>query len=598
MFVVQNVIFGFSSLPEHLFYQVNGSDFSCVRKDNALVIESFDGEVKTQFLGIFNSFPAEHFYLHTKAKEVYLKLNVSGELDSLTVHRLTQWNEDIVYKEFSPKNVGNIILGPFLLEPGVRRYSFELSTRGKLVVNSAEWAVNDEAVTNKTVDLSITTFKKEQYVINNVNALLSYKPLEPFKFRAIVVDNGSTLEFNSFVKSDKLLLIPQANLGGTGGFMRGLAEAHSNQTDYILFMDDDILLSPEVVFRAIAIAQISQDKKAYGGMMLHFTKKDKLHEQGGRLPWEVNRFFTAINDGDYLCDINGNRHQYNNLYSEGNPDFSGWWFYMAEVKETPFLPNFFFKWDDICSSLYLQKNNIKLSVFPTVFVWHEDFSIKRHLFMTDYLSMKNEIHTFAFLGVPEKQMKISFKRTKQLIIRDILMWDYNRAAIRLKALQDSLKYEEMLSPDFVLYGHGDYPVKLGREFTPQMQGVTNDIDIYFERERALAPRGTKRYAKLALSVIRLMLPWKKKTLKNNKIPMLSMTNGNFSIVYPYAKYFLYNPDGNTGYYCEYSFRTMIQQLLELKKIMGKVEKEYPKMTRYMKETSFDKTYWEKIFNSK
>jgi hypothetical protein len=43
---------------------------------------------------------------------------------------------------------------------------------------------------------------------------------------------------------------------------------------------------------------------------------------------------------------------------------------------------------------------------------------------------------------------------------------------------------------------------------------------------------------------------------------------------------------------------MIQQFLELKKIMSKVEKEYPKMTKYMKETSFDKTYWEKIFNSK
>ena len=52
MFVVQNVIFGFSSLPEHLFYQVNGSDFSCVRKDNALVIESFDGEVKAGFLTV------------------------------------------------------------------------------------------------------------------------------------------------------------------------------------------------------------------------------------------------------------------------------------------------------------------------------------------------------------------------------------------------------------------------------------------------------------------------------------------------------------------------------------------------------------------
>ncbi len=596
MFTVQNVIFNFSSLPEHMFYQIDGKDYTYSHKNNNITIDSFDGETKINFLGIFNSFPAEHFFLNTKARSVYLKLNIEGNLSSLKVFRKTQWNNDIVYQSNDCISKGEIILGPFYLEAGTKRYSFEISTRTKLVIHGAEWAVEDDIVSEKTVDLSITTFKKEQYVTNNVNSLLEYKPLDNFKFRAIVVDNGSTLKYSDFVESEKFLLISQANLGGTGGFMRGLLEAHHSNTDYILFMDDDILLSPEIVFRALAIAQISQDKKAYGGMMLHFTKKDKIHEQGGRLPWEVNRFFTAINDGDYLSDLNS--EQYNALYSEGNPDFSGWWFYMAEVKETPILPNFFFKWDDICSSLYLQKHGVKLSVFPTIFVWHEDFSIKRHLFMTDYLSMKNEIHAFAFLNISEKQMKSSFKRTFQLIVRDILMWDYKRAEIRIKALQDSLKYKDMLSPEFVLSGNGDYPVKLGREFTPKLQGITSDIDIYFEREKSYFPRGNKKYIKLLISLFRLALPWKKSTLKNNKIPLLSMHNGNFPIVYSYKKYFLYNSDGNIGYYCEYSFKESLRLFNELRKTMKDVRKEYPKIVEYMNNTQFNEDYWNKIFKHK
>ncbi len=595
MFTVQNVVFNFSSLPEHLFYQTYGSNYKCVNDNESISLKSYKGgTTRIQFLGIFNSFPVEHFLFNTNAKQVYLKIELEGDIDKLRVFKKTQWSNDLVYKKENFDAKGELIVGPFELSSGDKRLSFDVSTRSNLKIKRAEWAVNDEAVSNKSVDLSITTFKKEKYVTENVNSVLKYKPLEKFKFRTIVVDNGSTLKNDDFVDSNKLLLISQANLGGTGGFMRGLIEAHKDNTDYILFMDDDILLSPEIVFRAIAIAQISKDKKAYGGMMLHYTKKDKIHEQGGRLPWEINNFFSAINDGDYLENVDNNP-KYDSLYSEGYPDFSGWWFYMADVKDTPILPNFFFKWDDICSSLALQKKGIQLSIFPTIFVWHEDFSIKRHLFMTDYLSMRNEIYTFAYLGIPEKQMQISLRRTFQLVVRDILMWDYNRAKIRIKALQDSLDYENILSPEFVLSGYGDYPVKLGREYTPALQGITRDIDIYFEKERLFSPRGAKKYIKLMLSMFNLLNPFKKSRLKNNKVPLLSMHNGNFTIVYSYKKYFLYNADADIGYYCEYSFKEMSHLLKELWKVMNKIKKEYPKLVNFMKNNQFDESYWNKIF---
>ena len=599
MLTVQNIIFKFSSLPEHMFYQAYGNDLSVLQnKDvNSLKFSSFDGISSLEFLGIFNAFPAEHFFQNTTAKNVYLKLDFSGSIDSVKVFKKTQWNNEIILDKSHPEE-GKLILGPFQLAEGTKRYSFSISTREYFTLNCASWLVDSDNLQEASVDISITTFKKENYVTSNVNSVLDYGPLNDFDFRVIVVDNGSTLGIQNFHESERLVLINQANLGGTGGFMRGLSEAHHNKTKYILFMDDDILLSPEIIFRAITIAQIAKAKTAFGGMMLHLTKKDKIHEQGGRLPWKVNDFFKAINDGDYLSNLSCS--QYDNLYSEGNPDFSGWWFYMAEVSETPFLPNLFFKWDDICSSLFLQKNGIKLSVFPSVFVWHEDFDIKRHLFMTDYLSMRNEVLSFAFLDTPKEKIKISFRRTFAVVLRDILMWDYNRASIRVKALEDVLEYKNILSPKFVLDGNGDYPVKLGREYTPELMKIPQNVDIYFEQENNKYPRGISktRLFKLMMRSLTLFYPYKKKVLNNGKVPMLSMNNGNYPIIYPYKKYFLYNSDGHVGYFCEYSFSKTISLLWKLFKVINNVKAEYFNIVSDMKKEKFDKSYWESIFNFK
>ena len=504
---IQNLQFSFPSLPEHLFYSSIDKEYACQTKADGLHLASYGKQISLNFTSLFNSFPAEHFLLNTTATQVWLQLQISGKSDSISIYRKSQWSEERILQH-QDCSEGTLTLGPFPLEKGIERYSFSIETRQEITIHAGCWLVDAE-VQNKSVDVCITTFKKEHYVTANVNALLNYAPLEKQNYRITVVDNGGTLKREDFAASEKFQLISQANLGGTGGFMRGLLEAREQHSDYILFMDDDILLAPEMIYRAVAIAQIARPKKAFGGMMLHYTRKDKIHEQGGRLPWKVNNFFQAINNDEQLIRAQKNesamqegegkknsqtepaayretqraQDKFAPLYAEGYPDFSGWWFYMAETKETPILPNFFFKWDDICSSLYLQQHGNSLTVFPTIFVWHEDFSIKRHLMMSDYLSMRNEIWTFAFLDIPAKQMQIAFRRTFMMIVRDILMYDYNRAKIRLQSLQDALKYREYLAPQFVVDGHGDYPVKLAREYMPKLEGINHHIDTFYEKEK-------------------------------------------------------------------------------------------------------------------
>ena len=341
---IQNLQFSYPSLPEHLFYSSADPEYACQAKASGLHLISYGKQISLNFTSLFNSFPAEHFLLNTTATQVYLQLKISGHADSISIYRKSQWSEERILQHYDC-NASTLTLGPFPLAKSIERYSFSIETRQEITIHAGCWLV-DATVKNKSVDVCITTFKKEHCVTANVNALLNYPPLANQNYRITVVDNGSTLKCEDFTASDKFQLISQANLGGTGGFMRGLMEARTKNSDYILFMDDDILLVPEMIYRAVAIAQIARPQKAFGGMMLHYTRKDKIHEQGCRLPWKVNNFFQVINSDDQLTRV---PDTFAPLYAESYPDFSGWWFYMAETTETPILPNFFFKWDDICA---------------------------------------------------------------------------------------------------------------------------------------------------------------------------------------------------------------------------------------------------------
>lgn len=101
--------------------------------------------------------------------------------------------------------------------------------------------------------------------------------------RILIINNGSTDGTGDWLeKQDNIMVITQENIGGSGGFYRGIKEAYELKADYVWCMDDDVypfddcleqmliampstggIVSPQRLYNGI--------ERVYGGECKHFN---------------------------------------------------------------------------------------------------------------------------------------------------------------------------------------------------------------------------------------------------------------------------------------------------------------------------------------
>lgn len=109
------------------------------------------------------------------------------------------------------------------------------------------------------VAVVVVTYNRKEMLKKNIDCLLkqTYKPA-----KIIVVDNHSTdgtkAEFESFFKKNKIdYIYMKKNLGGAGGFSKGIDYATKAGYDYIWGMDDDAFPEKE------ALEELMKAKKTF-----------------------------------------------------------------------------------------------------------------------------------------------------------------------------------------------------------------------------------------------------------------------------------------------------------------------------------------------
>ncbi len=234
---------------------------------------------------------------------------------------------------------------------------------------------------------------------------------------------------------DKLRYIRQPNLGGAGGFTRGLYEVSAvNEHADVILMDDDILCEPETVLRLNAFANMTVEPTLVGAQMLFLLNPDYLNvgaeevhlgdlRHGQRVPKALRNTSMLKRNQERRVDAG----------------YNAWWTCLipAEVVARIGLPiPIFFQWDDVEYGVRAREHGFVTVTLPNAAVWHADFYWKDYDDWARYFSTRNSL----IVGAMHTDLD-GKKITKQLfrnIAEQLVAMQYGLVHTTLQGIEDFL----------------------------------------------------------------------------------------------------------------------------------------------------------------
>lgn len=337
----------------------------------------------------FNAFPASYWRRWTAVKTVRFTASIVGNA-KISVFRSTGRGliypvaERVVQTEDSAVSVCVDVPMVGLMDGGYFWFDAE-SLDGPVTVTDAAWAVPRSARTaehDTSMSIAITTFNRAAYCMNQLRAIAGSSALRKRLDTVYCTDQGSDLvcEQEGFteVSADlgkQLTYIQQANLGGSGGFSRGMYETvKAGDSDFVLLLDDDAVSEPESILRSIQFSDYTIRPVLVGGGMFHLDNRTMLYTQGERINPQRMWMYPSKSMG-YNHDFSveplrdsPDRHQ------RIDEDFNGWWMCLipvAVMRKIGLSLPVFIKFDDIEYGLRAGKAGFPTVCLPGVAVWHQ-----------------------------------------------------------------------------------------------------------------------------------------------------------------------------------------------------------------------------------
>ena len=307
-------------------------------------------------------------------------------------------------------------------------------------ISRIQFATNDKPRRDLRLGVSITTFNRQQYLIRNMESMtaaIATRPDLDGRIEITVVDNGKNVELPAHV-AEKVRLVPNANLGGAGGFARGLMMYREEErVSHVLFMDDDITICPESVFRAMAFLEFAKaDNACIAGAMFEEERPAVQFELGAQWrPLEVNPFM-GMQRGLELDDWRVIR-QSEDL--ERAISYGAWWFYMFPVNVIPDLPlPVFVRGDDV--TFGIRGAGRGTTTLHGVGVWHQAFMYKNGPF--HYFLEARNLPLVSSLATDAYKRRHLIKRTMHYGMRFLFLMRYNTAEAFMAGTKEFMKGPE------------------------------------------------------------------------------------------------------------------------------------------------------------
>ena len=288
--------------------------------------------------------------------------------------------------------------------------------------------------------IAITTFRREDDVratMGRIAAFLDDPPRSGTlgeRARVFVIDNGRTVDDPGLPRAE---IIPNPNLGGAGGFARGLAAAVDGGFTHCLFMDDDASFQMESLVRTDAFLTLARDPAAaLSGAMISSARKWAMWENG-------SVFDRACRPRHVGTDLRERREVLEMEFDAARPKppgfYAGWWYFafpVDHVRRWPFP--FFVRGDDISFSL---ANRFATATMNGVVSFQEDFSSKESP-TTLYLDMRNHLHHHLVQDGLEIGWRGTAKIPLRFMARSLVRFHYESAEAQLMAWEDVMRGPE------------------------------------------------------------------------------------------------------------------------------------------------------------
>ncbi len=349
---------------------------------------------KLDFTTYFNSFCVKKWRKYTTISAVRLSLKLCGRFriayigvdEAGTVSEL--FSEEIVSSHyehtFSENELSSIVLLGFSLT--------SLEESGAVI--DGAWYGDFDSWREKTIGISICTFKREKYVTRTLITIEAFIRSNSW-LRVLVVDNGSTLPLR---EDQGIRVIHSRNYGGSGGFTRGMIEyaEEDHSPDYVLLMDDDIILDATSIERTrslLCCLKPEYTESFVAGAMLSTEEPtvqfentaywDKVTYRSNFQGWKLDDIARLVQNGD----LRPQKNQY-----------AGWWYCCIptdRIGQIGYPLPLFIKNDDMEYSI---RNDREILMLNGVGVWHQVFDAKQNPVMSYYANRNSLILQHYALG--------------------------------------------------------------------------------------------------------------------------------------------------------------------------------------------------------
>ena len=530
----------------------------------------------------FNSISVGKWKRHTEVNDLSLNLTFKGKIKLLWQLDRLHYSSKVLGENYLISDDFNTVNIPLefwnSLEDGILSFSIVALDDSEL----AAFSYSTTSPISQVVKLGIviTHFNRQQFVLPAVerlkSALLQNEEYKD-KIALFIVDNSQNLP-----EIDGVTIIPNENLGGAGGFTRGLINLQETEGyTHCLFMDDDASCEVESIKRTLSFLEYStSSSQCVAGAMLREAEAFRQHENGAKF--------------DGLCRPNKCGLDLRNIHDllineeEEHIDYGGWWFFAFPIKDIKnYAFPYFVRGDDIGFGLKHRFNTITLNGIST---WQEDFSLKNGP-LPYYLDARNHIMQH-LQGLIPQGIKGIARTTARMCLKNLLTYNYETALAVIYAMEDVLKGSDFWRNNV------DMSTKRKEILSLVINEKPRDITV---DEISFAKTGNPNESRI-LRLIR----WS--TLNGHLLPKFLFKKGyvwqnkgfggNLREIYRYSKVLYIHWPSRKGFMLEHSKIKFFSYLFRYTKALFKLYVRYGSLSKDSR-NSYDeltsKEFWKKQF---